>query len=145
MINTLENPLGVTCISSAPEPIFLGTLATALGTINLQRASLVKEDAAESDESGNENWEIMSEMEIKAHQNGIVAMCISNDGGFVATASEKGTLIRVYKVSSGKLLKEFRRGIKAVMITGLTFSSDNSLLLVSSNTGTIHLFDLTSG
>lgn len=144
MINTLENPLGVTCISNAPGPILLGTLATTPGTVSLQRATLVKDDAAESDEPGVENWEIMSEMEIKAHQNGIVAMCISNDGSFVATASEKGTLIRVYKVSTGKLVKEFRRGIKAVMITGLMFSSDNSLLLVSSNTGTIHLFDLTS-
>lgn len=70
-------------------------------------------------------------------------MCISNDGSFVATASEKGTIVRLYKVADGKLLKEFRRGMKPVSITGLAFSSDNSLLLASSNTGTVHLFDLT--
>lgn len=142
-INTTTNPSGISCISNASGSIFVATLGTSTGSISLQKASLFKDDRSESDDPTNDSWELSALSEIKAHQSGIAAMCISNDGSFVATASEKGTIVRLYKVADGKLLKEFRRGMKPVSITGLAFSSDNSLLLASSNTGTVHLFDLT--
>jgi len=61
----------------------------------------------------------------------------------VATASDKGTVIRVFSIPSGKRLYEFRRGVaRCATISSLNFSSDATFLTVSSNTQTIHVFKL---
>jgi len=81
---------------------------------------------------------------VQAHKKGISCIGVSPDGSLIVSASRKGTLIRVFESSSGKLLREFRRGTGAMAITSLTFSIDNSYLMVSSGTGTIHVFDMTA-
>lgn len=49
---------------------------------------------------------------IQAHDSPLAAVRFSADGTRVATASEKGTVIRVFAVPSGERLFEFRRGVK---------------------------------
>ena len=66
--------------------------------------------------------------------------CIS--GTKIATASCKGTLIRVFDVTNGSLLSELRRGSNPAVIYCINFNSDSSLLCVSSDHGTIHIFSL---
>ena len=96
---------------------------------------------------------------IKLFSFNLAAVALDKTGTKVATASEKGTVIRIFSVPSGtymylsyvlilicslgKRLYEFRRGVaRCAMISSLSFSSDATFLTVSSNTQTIHVFKL---
>ena len=61
-------------------------------------------------------------------------------GTRLATASDKGTLIRIFDTENGKLLSELRRGTQAAIIYSINFSPDSSLVCASSSHGTIHIF-----
>lgn len=80
---------------------------------------------------------------IPAHDSPLAALAFSPSGKELATASEKGTVIRVFNVQDGLKLYEFRRGVKrCVSISSLTFSTDSNYLCCSSNTETVHVFKL---
>ncbi|XP_073976936.1 autophagy-related 18a isoform X2 [Rhodnius prolixus] len=80
-------------------------------------------------------------MMIAAHDSPLAAMIFSPSGQLIATASEKGTVIRVFNVSDGLKLYEFRRGVKrCVNISSLAFSPDAAFLAAASNTETVHVF-----
>ncbi|XP_064634438.1 WD repeat domain phosphoinositide-interacting protein 2-like isoform X2 [Lineus longissimus] len=80
---------------------------------------------------------------IPAHDNPLAAMAFNMKGTMIATASEKGTVIRVFSVPEGQKLFEFRRGVKrCAQIYSLAFSSDSQFLCASSNTETVHIFKL---
>ncbi|KOX73301.1 WD repeat domain phosphoinositide-interacting protein 2 [Melipona quadrifasciata] len=80
---------------------------------------------------------------IPAHDSPLAALAFSPNGTKVATASEKGTVIRVFNVNDGTKLFEFRRGVKrCVSISSLAFSIDCMFLCCSSNTETVHIFKL---
>ncbi|XP_044732224.1 WD repeat domain phosphoinositide-interacting protein 2 isoform X2 [Chrysoperla carnea] len=80
---------------------------------------------------------------IPAHDSPLAALGFSPSGANIATASEKGTVIRVFSVTDGTKLYEFRRGVKrCVSISSLTFSTDSQFLCCSSNTETVHIFRL---
>ncbi|XP_046987585.1 WD repeat domain phosphoinositide-interacting protein 2 isoform X2 [Schistocerca americana] len=80
---------------------------------------------------------------IPAHDSPLAALAFSTSGTKVATASEKGTVIRVFLVNDGTKLYEFRRGVKrCVSISSLAFSIDSNFLCCSSNTETVHVFKL---
>ncbi len=63
-------------------------------------------------------------------------------GTRLATASTKGTLIRVFEVSNGNLLCELRRGTNPATIYCINFNATSTLLCVASDHGTIHIFSL---
>jgi autophagy-related protein 18 len=80
---------------------------------------------------------------ISAHESPLAAMSFDMSGTKIATASSKGTVIRIHNVSDGACLFEFRRGVRRVAtIYSLAFSPDSMFLAASSNTGTIHIFRL---
>jgi len=79
---------------------------------------------------------------IPAHDGYLMCVALSKDGKLAATASDKGTLVRVWDTESGKQLKEFRRGAESATIWAMCFSNDNSLLAVASSRGTCHLFGI---
>lgn len=79
---------------------------------------------------------------ITAHNNGLSALTLSDDGLRLATASERGTIIRVWDTQTGKMLHEFRRGLEVVTITSLVFDMDTTRLAVCSDKGTMHIFSL---
>lgn len=79
---------------------------------------------------------------IPAHQSAIAALALDRNGTLLATASEKGTLVRVFDAKTGKLLFELRRGADKADILGLSFSEDSSKLCVASDKGTVHIFKL---
>ncbi|KAG8193526.1 hypothetical protein JTE90_003737 [Oedothorax gibbosus] len=84
-----------------------------------------------------------AKMTIPAHTSQLAALAFDEDGEKLATASIKGTVIRVFSVSTGDVLFEFRRGVKrCVEINCLSFSKNPDLLCASSNTETIHIFKL---
>lgn len=79
---------------------------------------------------------------IEAHKTKVAAMVFSNDGSLLATASDKGTIIRVFSVETGVKLYQFRRGTYNTKIYSLAFSPDNMFLIASSATETVHIFRL---
>jgi autophagy-related protein 18 len=82
-------------------------------------------------------------MMIPAHDGPLAALSFNSSGTKLATASEKGTVIRVFSVTDGAKLFEFRRGVKrCVSIYSLAFSPDSLFLSASSNTETVHIFKL---
>ena len=70
------------------------------------------------------------------------ALAINSDGKFVATASETGTLIRVFSLESLDLIYEFRRGSQQANIYDISFNMDSTMLACCSNNGTVHFFQL---
>ena len=78
---------------------------------------------------------------IEAHSSSIAAMNFSSTGSLIATASQKGTVIRVFCTKNGQRVMEFRRGVKrCAQIVSLNFSICGNFVSVSSNTETIHIF-----
>ena len=79
---------------------------------------------------------------IKAHTGNIAFISLNSDGLLVATASEKGTLIRIFRSDTGENIQEVRRGKDFAEIYSICFSHNNQFLACSSDRGTIHIFSL---
>lgn len=81
---------------------------------------------------------------IQAHESKIACLSVSQNGSLIATASDKGTLIRVYNVIGGQLLTEVRRGSTSAEIKCIVFDELNRYVGCASGMGTIHLFSIVS-
>jgi len=79
-------------------------------------------------------------VDIAAHEASISCIALNLQGTRLATASEKGTLIRVYDTGTHVQLLELRRGAANANIFCINFNQDSSLLCVSSDHGTVHIF-----
>ncbi len=79
---------------------------------------------------------------VTAHSSALSALAISQDGELLATASEQGTLIRIWSTRSGAKLTELRRGHDPATIFSLAFSPAGRLLACTSDKGTLHVFDV---
>ena len=66
---------------------------------------------------------------------------LNSDGSLLATASIRGTLIRIFDTETGDKIKELRRGTTSKPIKSLKFSENSDLLACISLSGTIHLFN----
>lgn len=77
---------------------------------------------------------------MEAHDSELRALCLTANGNLLATSSIKGTLLRVWEVSSSQCLYEFRRGVERANITSLAFSWDDQWLSCCSDKGTAHIF-----
>ncbi|XAR49123.1 hypothetical protein NMG60_11032201 [Bertholletia excelsa] len=77
-----------------------------------------------------------------AHDSRIASFALTHDGRLLATASSKGTLVRIFNTLDGSLLQEVRRGADRAEIYSLAFSSNAQWLAVSSDKGTVHVFGL---
>lgn len=123
-IDTFPNPKGVCAFSPCHKKSYLAYPASQssgdvylFDTLSLQTVSSVT-----------------------AHKAGIVAMAISHDGLLLATASEKGTIIRVHELPNMSKSESFRRGTYPAGITSISFSRDERYLAAASDTGTVHIF-----
>jgi hypothetical protein len=65
---------------------------------------------------------------------------LTANGNLLATASVKGTLLRVWDVATSSMVHEFRRGVERANITCLAFSWDDQWLGCCSDKGTAHVF-----
>lgn len=79
---------------------------------------------------------------VEAHRSPLACITLNGDGTLLATASDKGTIIRVFSVPDGRKLYQFRRGSMPSRIYSMTFNTTSTLLSVSSSTETIHIFKL---
>ncbi|KAM0821880.1 hypothetical protein ACQ4PT_071883 [Festuca glaucescens] len=139
-VETDENPLGLCAVTSSgpAEPDGSAPFAFAC-------------PGAEHGELRVERW-VAGEfvpLVISAHTSRINAVAMSPDGGLVATASVRGTIVRVFCATDGRLIGELRRGTDRADINCIVFSPDSKWLAVSSDKATVHVFrvadsDLTS-
>ena len=76
------------------------------------------------------------------HDHAISCISLSKDGNYVATCSTKGTLIRIWHAKSASLKHELRRGADEAEIYSMDFDKSSTKLVVSSDKGTVHIFNL---
>ena len=81
---------------------------------------------------------------ISAHNTALACMALSMDGKRLATASDKGTLIRVWNTADGQLLQELRRGSEPATIQSIALSKHCEWLAVCSDKNTVHIFALSA-
>jgi WD repeat-containing protein 45 len=79
---------------------------------------------------------------IPAHDNALSCLALNMEGTRLATASEKGTLIRIFDTQNGQLFQELRRGSDRASIYSICFNHSSQFICVSSDKGTIHIFSL---
>ena len=125
-INTYENKTGIIGIAFESN-LNIICYPSALGEVTIKNYDIKKDDKYET-------------KIIKAHQSEIVSLTLNNDGSLLASASEKGTIIRIYQTKDGALIQELRRGTKGSEIFSLVFSYNSKYLACSSSQGTIHIF-----
>ncbi|KAK5111713.1 hypothetical protein LTR85_011758 [Meristemomyces frigidus] len=79
---------------------------------------------------------------LRAHNSPLRCLALSDDATLLATASEQGTLLRIFNTRTTDQLAEFRRGVDHAVIFSLAFSPGNRWLACTSDKGTLHMFDL---
>ncbi|XP_075938379.1 WD repeat domain phosphoinositide-interacting protein 1 isoform X2 [Anarhichas minor] len=127
LLNTPSNPSGLCALSINHSNSYLAYPGSAtIGEIVVYDAN-------------NLNTVTM----IPAHDSPLAALTFNTSATKLASASERGTVIRVFSIPEGLRLFEFRRGMKRyVNISSLSFSPDGQFLCASSNTETVHIFKL---
>ena len=128
-INTCQNKYGIFGISLEPKENLV-CYPTDVGKITIKNYNIKNKDKSYKTE------------EIKAHQSEIVSLVMNYDGSLLASASKQGTIIRIYQTKDNTLIQELRRGTKSSAIYSLIFDSKSQYLACSSNTGTIHIFNV---
>lgn len=81
---------------------------------------------------------------IEAHRSPLSCIALNNEGTLLATASDKGTIVRVFSIPDAKKLYQFRRGSIPSRIYSMSFNLASTLLCVSSSTETVHIFRLSA-
>ncbi|QDS69330.1 hypothetical protein FKW77_003456 [Venturia effusa] len=79
---------------------------------------------------------------LPAHKSPLRALALSKDETMVATASDTGTLLRVWSTAREARLFEFRRGLDHSAIFSLCFSPSGALLAATSDKSTLHIFEV---
>ncbi|KAK9908866.1 hypothetical protein WJX75_003953 [Coccomyxa subellipsoidea] len=130
-IDTAPNPKGVCALTICSEPCLVALpSSTTDGTLRIYNL-LAKE--------GNVLCEVA------AHKSQVAAMCWNHDGSLLASASGKGTVLRVHRLPQAAKAFTFRRGTYPAPIHSLAFSPASvqpPLLCAASGHGTVHLFRL---
>ncbi|XP_035442855.2 WD repeat domain phosphoinositide-interacting protein 4 [Spodoptera frugiperda] len=77
---------------------------------------------------------------MNCHQNDLVCMSLSPNGTRLATASEKGTIIRVFDTGTRTPLHELRRGSDYADVFCINFNATGTLVSCVSDKGTMHVW-----
>jgi len=121
-IYTADNPFGLLSLSTQVQDMVLACPSVTTGHVRVELYGLRKT------------------MLIEAHESTLRALTLTANGSLLATASRKGTVIRVWDVATSQNVYEFRRGVERAQITCLAFSWDDQWLSCASDKGTTHIF-----
>jgi len=122
-IDTCDNPQGL-CALSPRDEVILVVPSNKKGYIQIM------------------NYDTNLNVTKQAHESSISALAISQDGKMCATASDKGTLIRIFGTKDGSQVQELRRGMDKAEIHSLSFDKQYRWLACTSDKGTVHIFSL---
>ena len=128
-LETVSNPKGLCAVSvGSPTAWTLVCPGASRGNVRIQRGL---DDSISSS--------------VVAHSNSLAALAVNQNGTIAASASESGTVVKLFSAQDGQLLYEFRRGTSSVIISSLSFRLDSKFLLVGSASQTVHIFKLDEG
>eukprot|EP01130_Rhizamoeba_saxonica_P011771 TRINITY_DN4898_c0_g1_i1.p1 TRINITY_DN4898_c0_g1~~TRINITY_DN4898_c0_g1_i1.p1 ORF type:complete len:351 (-),score=70.69 TRINITY_DN4898_c0_g1_i1:24-1040(-) len=125
-IRTYQNPKGLCAINTGDEMV-MATLGEKLGVVRIDMFG---------------DTHVIRN--IPAHANPIGKMALNSDGSRLATASERGTLIRLFDTYTGDKIKEFRRGAQPATIHSISFNKSGNSICCSSDKQTIHVYNIES-
>lgn len=91
-----------------------------------------------------EDFSLSIQKVVNCHTNPLTTFTLSLEGELLATASERGTLIRIWNTTGSKMVKELRRGLEVATITSVTFNHNSTQIAVCSDKETCHIFNLQS-
>ena len=131
IVDTSDNPNGTFALNTDPNLTVIAYPAD-MGTSTDEVVGYVK----------IKSYETNINSLIRAHQSKIGFLALNHDGSLLATASEKGTIIRLFETSSGNFLQEVRRGRDKTVINHLCFNINGLLLAATSSKGTVHIWSL---
>ena len=79
---------------------------------------------------------------VNAHNSSIACIALNSSGSLLATASDKGTLIRLFRSDTGDRLQELRRGSDKAEIFNLSIDLQSNWIACTSDKGTVHVFSI---
>ncbi|CAK8681265.1 unnamed protein product [Clavelina lepadiformis] len=127
-VDTSANPLGLCQFCPTLTKHLLVVLGQVIGSLQLIHLPKVGINKSRCPST------------IRAHKTGLACMTINDQGTIIATASKKGTLIRLFDTQKHQKIAELRRGSGQALIHCINFNKDSSLLCAVSDTGTVHIF-----
>ncbi|KAI8884598.1 WD40 repeat-like protein [Backusella circina FSU 941] len=142
-IDTIPNPTAICALSPSSENCYIACQplrSSEYYTTNSQSSPYGIGDIEIYDASALKLANI-----VQAHKSPISCISMNSEGTLLATASEKGTVIRVFSIPSAEKLYQFRRGSYSANIYSMSFNLVSTLLCVSSDTETVHIFKLAAG
>jgi WD repeat-containing protein 45 len=116
-ITTVSNPKGLVSLCPEAKNNVLAIPGLARGTIRIELYDIAKATL------------------IKAHDADLAHFALNPDGSRIASASDKGTLIRIWNCHTGEPMRELRRGMDRAEIYCLSFNQTSSFLACSSDKG----------
>jgi hypothetical protein len=130
-IYTADNPHGLLCLSTTVESSAVQDMVVACPSVTEGHVRV-------------ELYGMRKTVLMEAHESALRGLALTADGTKLATASTRGTVIRVWNVASSTCIATFRRGVERVQITCLAWSWDHSYLACTSDKGTAHVFAVSS-
>ena len=125
VLETYENSKGLIAVSNKPDELIIAYPIRSKGYVKIKMYDSPVNNPI-----------------INAHNSNLACLEINYNGTILATASEKGTIIRIIEISTGNILGEFRRGTENAEIFSICFDMNSKFLACSSDKGTIHIFSL---
>lgn len=139
----------------------LAILGRQVGHVQLIELPLITSDPSSISSTSKSNSTKGASTIIAAHSSPIISLTLSENGSKLLTASERGTVLRIWSTGVGEnqskpsfsssssgakavLLNELRRGTDPARILSMKFSPDERFVAVASDKGTIHFFRLKS-
>lgn len=129
IFETFENASGACAFYSGPSFYLIAVPSRFMGQIQILKSFY-------SQGSSHQGTILM------AHHSAIACLQFSPSGRLLASASQKGTLIRIWDLEHSQCIGEYRRGSDSALIYSIAFSSNESKIAVSSDKGTIHVFHI---
>jgi len=156
VIETTPNPEAICALSPSPDSSYLAypspvpsptaPLTTHPSSLQPNATSSSSPSSTSQSQSGDvllfSTRSLTVSNVIQAHKSPISFLSINSTGTLLATASDKGTVIRVWSIPGAEKLYQFRRGTREARIYSINFNVVSSLLAVSSAHDTVHIFKL---
>lgn len=126
IIETGENPHGVIGINYCLEKTIIAYPDKKKGKIRIK------------------NYEKNSNINVNAHEKTIGIIVLTINGDLMASATEMGTIVRIFDTNNGNMVQEVRRGKEKAQIKCICFEQNNKFIAATSNRGTVHIWSLST-
>jgi WD40 repeat protein len=123
-IDTIQNPYGLCALCPNTNNTILACPGPDRGTVHL------------------ELYDVRKNKVLIAHESDLACISLNLDGTRLATASDKGTLIRIFDTSNYTMLQELRSGMDRARILSIAFNAASQYVACSSDHGTVHVWGL---